>query len=244
LAFVVVELQSPGHSLEHRLRRTREVATLEAGVVVDAHPCEHGDLLAPEALHPTYSAAGEQPSLLRADPRAAAGQEVPDISAVIHDPDAKTQPGDQPGPASTRITRSSQALTRTGSVRRSRPLSLTEVLTPLAHHHHHCTKYPGVRPRLASRVGGADGLLYSYPTAVCGVLEMHAIEEDDSLVEVGPFVDVSRAGHILGWKPGLSNVQALLGTYDWYLVHRDDSRGRGSHASRPVDQRALGVLKR
>jgi SAM-dependent methyltransferase len=162
---------------------------------------------------------------------------------VIHDPDAKTQPGDQPGPASTRITRCSQALTRTGSVRRSRPLSLTEVLTPLAHHHHHCTKYPGVRPRLASRVGGADGLLYSYPTAVCGVLEMHAIEEDDSLVEVGPFVDVSRAGHILGWKPGLSNVQALLGTYDWYLVHRDDSRGRGSHASRPVDQRALGVLK-
>jgi hypothetical protein len=107
LAFVVVELQRPGHSLEHRLRRTREVATLEAGVVVDADPCEHGDLLAPQALHPTYGAVGEQPSLLRADPRPAAGQEVLDISAVIHDPDAKTRPGDEPGPASTRIVRSS-----------------------------------------------------------------------------------------------------------------------------------------
>jgi hypothetical protein len=64
LAFVVVELQRPGHSLEHRLRRTREVSALEAGVVVDAHPCEHGDLLAPQALHPTYGAVGEQPSLL------------------------------------------------------------------------------------------------------------------------------------------------------------------------------------
>src|SRR4029453_18971236 len=39
LAFVVVELQRPGHGLEHRLRRSRDVATLEAGVVVDAHLC-------------------------------------------------------------------------------------------------------------------------------------------------------------------------------------------------------------
>ena len=46
--------------------------------------------------------------MLRADPPPAAGREVLDISAVIHDPDAKTQPGDEPGPASTRITSSSQ----------------------------------------------------------------------------------------------------------------------------------------
>ena len=50
--------------------------------------------------------------MLRADPPPAAGREGLDISAVIHDPDAKTQPGDEPGPASTRITSSSRALTR------------------------------------------------------------------------------------------------------------------------------------
>ena len=50
--------------------------------------------------------------MLRADPPPAAGREGLDISAVIHDPDAKTQPGDEPGPASTWITSSSHALTR------------------------------------------------------------------------------------------------------------------------------------
>ena len=60
--------------------------------------------------------------MLRADPPSAAGREALDISAVIHDRDAKTQPGDEPGPASTWITSSSRALTR--CVPRPRSLEL------------------------------------------------------------------------------------------------------------------------
>ena len=44
------------------------------------------------------------------DPRPAAGREVLEISAVIHDPDAKSRRADVPGPAITRITNSSHAL--------------------------------------------------------------------------------------------------------------------------------------
>ena len=36
------------------------------------------------------------------------------------------------------------------------------------------------------------------------------------------FVDVSRAQRLLGWEPRLSNAQALIETYDWYLAHRGE----------------------
>jgi nucleoside-diphosphate-sugar epimerase len=59
------------------------------------------------------------------------------------------------------------------------------------------------------------------------------------------FVDVARAQRVLGWKPRLSNAQALLETYDWYLAHRDGLAGTAGITHRvPWDQRALGLLKR
>jgi nucleoside-diphosphate-sugar epimerase len=59
------------------------------------------------------------------------------------------------------------------------------------------------------------------------------------------FVDVSRAERVLGWKPRLSNAEALIGTYDWYLAHRDELAGAAGVTHRvPWNQRALGILKR
>jgi nucleoside-diphosphate-sugar epimerase len=59
------------------------------------------------------------------------------------------------------------------------------------------------------------------------------------------FVDVSSAERVLGWKPRLSNAQALIETYDWYLAHRADLPGAAGVTHRvPWDQRALGLLKK
>jgi nucleoside-diphosphate-sugar epimerase len=58
------------------------------------------------------------------------------------------------------------------------------------------------------------------------------------------FVDVSRAERILGWTPRLSNAEALIGTYDWYLAHRGELAEGGVTHRVPWNQRALGVLKR
>lgn len=58
------------------------------------------------------------------------------------------------------------------------------------------------------------------------------------------FVDVSRAEHVLGWTPRLSNAEALIDTYDWYLAHRGELAGGGVTHRVPWNQRALGVLKR
>jgi nucleoside-diphosphate-sugar epimerase len=59
------------------------------------------------------------------------------------------------------------------------------------------------------------------------------------------FVDVSRAERVLGWKPRLSNAQALIQTYEWYLVHRHEVAGAAGLTHRvPWDQRALGLLKK
>jgi nucleoside-diphosphate-sugar epimerase len=59
------------------------------------------------------------------------------------------------------------------------------------------------------------------------------------------FVDVSRAKRLLGWRPRLSNAQALIETYDWYLANRGKSvNGSGVTHRVAWDQRALGLLKR
>jgi nucleoside-diphosphate-sugar epimerase len=59
------------------------------------------------------------------------------------------------------------------------------------------------------------------------------------------FVDVSRAERLLGWRPRLSNAQALIETYDWYLANRGKSvNGSGVTHRVAWDQRALGLLKR
>jgi nucleoside-diphosphate-sugar epimerase len=59
------------------------------------------------------------------------------------------------------------------------------------------------------------------------------------------FVDVSRAERVLGWRPRLSNAEALIETYDWYLANRGRTVNGGGVTHRVAwDQRALGLLKR
>jgi nucleoside-diphosphate-sugar epimerase len=58
------------------------------------------------------------------------------------------------------------------------------------------------------------------------------------------FVDVSRAQRMLGWEPRLSNREALIETYDWYLANRDRVGAAGVTHRVPWNQQALGLLKR
>ncbi len=58
------------------------------------------------------------------------------------------------------------------------------------------------------------------------------------------FVDVSKAQRLLGWQPRLSNRDALIGTYDWYLANRERVGGVGVTHRVPWSQQALGLLKR
>ena len=58
------------------------------------------------------------------------------------------------------------------------------------------------------------------------------------------YVDVSKAQKLLGFKPRLSNAQALCETYDWYLANREGLGAAGVTHRVPWDQRALGLLKR
>src|SRR5438876_1734930 len=57
------------------------------------------------------------------------------------------------------------------------------------------------------------------------------------------FVDVSRAQRVLGWQPRLSNREALIRTYDWYLANRGRAAAGFTHRV-PWNQQALGLLKR
>jgi nucleoside-diphosphate-sugar epimerase len=58
------------------------------------------------------------------------------------------------------------------------------------------------------------------------------------------FVDVSKAQRILDWQPRLSNREALIETYDWYLANRGRVGGAGVTHRVPWNQQALGLLKR
>jgi nucleoside-diphosphate-sugar epimerase len=58
------------------------------------------------------------------------------------------------------------------------------------------------------------------------------------------YVDVSRAQRLLGWQPRLSNKEALIETYDWYLANRERVGGAGVTHRVPWNQQALGLLKR
>jgi len=58
------------------------------------------------------------------------------------------------------------------------------------------------------------------------------------------FVDTSRAQRLLGWQPRLSNRQALIETYDWYLANRERVGSAGVTHRVPWNQQALGLLKR
>jgi nucleoside-diphosphate-sugar epimerase len=58
------------------------------------------------------------------------------------------------------------------------------------------------------------------------------------------FVDVSKAQTLLDWQPRLSNREALIETYDWYLANRGRVGGAGVTHRVPWNQQALGLLKR
>jgi nucleoside-diphosphate-sugar epimerase len=58
------------------------------------------------------------------------------------------------------------------------------------------------------------------------------------------FVDVTKAQRLLGWQPRLSNREALIETYDWYLANRERVGGAGVTHRVPWNQQALGLLKR
>ena len=58
------------------------------------------------------------------------------------------------------------------------------------------------------------------------------------------FVDVTRAQRLLGWQPRLSNRDALIETYDWYLANRGRVGEAGVTHRVPWNQQALGLLKR
>jgi nucleoside-diphosphate-sugar epimerase len=58
------------------------------------------------------------------------------------------------------------------------------------------------------------------------------------------FVDVTKAQRLLGWQPRLSNRDALIETYDWYLANRGRVGGAGVTHRVPWNQQALGLLKR
>jgi nucleoside-diphosphate-sugar epimerase len=58
------------------------------------------------------------------------------------------------------------------------------------------------------------------------------------------FVDVTKAERLLGWQPQLSNRDALIQTYDWYLANRGRVGGAGVTHRVPWNQQALGLLKR
>ncbi len=58
------------------------------------------------------------------------------------------------------------------------------------------------------------------------------------------FVDVSKAERLLGWQPRLSNEEALIETYAWYLANRGNVGAAGVTHRVPWNQQALGLLKK
>jgi nucleoside-diphosphate-sugar epimerase len=58
------------------------------------------------------------------------------------------------------------------------------------------------------------------------------------------YVDVWKAERLLGFAPRLSNEQALIETYDWYLANRRRLGAAGVTHRVPWNQQALGLLKR
>jgi nucleoside-diphosphate-sugar epimerase len=58
------------------------------------------------------------------------------------------------------------------------------------------------------------------------------------------FVSIDKARELLGWQPRLSNAEALIRTYDWYLANRGRIGAAGVTHRVPWNQQALGLLKR
>jgi hypothetical protein len=74
--FGFVEQESTGDSFEDAVGDAGEVAALQTGVVVDAHPGEDGDLFAAQAGHPPVGTMGRQSDVLWGDAGAAGGEKL------------------------------------------------------------------------------------------------------------------------------------------------------------------------
>jgi len=81
------------------------IAPFQAGVVVDADPSEHRDLLPAQSGHPPVAAIGGQARPLRGDPGSPGGQEVADLVPVVHGHHATFRAGLAGRPVSTRNER-------------------------------------------------------------------------------------------------------------------------------------------
>ncbi|CAH0280505.1 hypothetical protein SRABI26_03929 [Arthrobacter sp. Bi26] len=81
-AFFIVQVQCPGDGFEYIFGDAADVAFLEPRVPFGAHPGEHGDLFASQPRDPPSGSGGEA-DLVRVELGAAAGQEVPDVGAVV-----------------------------------------------------------------------------------------------------------------------------------------------------------------
>ena len=81
--FGFVELQGAGDGVEHAVGDSGQVAAFQLGVVVGADSGEHGDFFAAQSRD-TAAAIGGQPDLLRGDPGASGGQELPYLALAVH----------------------------------------------------------------------------------------------------------------------------------------------------------------
>lgn len=98
-----VELEGAREGVEDFVGGSGEVATFEAGVVVDADACEQGDLLTAEPGHTPVAAAGGRSDQLRGDLRATRGEEFTDVALGVH-PARPGRPAQGWGVLSVRVT--------------------------------------------------------------------------------------------------------------------------------------------
>jgi hypothetical protein len=117
----LVQLQPAGDGVEDAVRSRDDPAGLEPVVVVHRHPRQDDDLLAAQAGDAAAVLRHRQASLRRRDPRAAGGQEVLDLTPLVHAPlhavDGRTAGGGEGGPVraclgKTRVTGSCRARRR------------------------------------------------------------------------------------------------------------------------------------
>jgi hypothetical protein len=79
-----VEPQCAGDGLQDAVGGVGEGTALQPDVVVDAEPCEGGDLLAAQPWHPPLASGHGQPDRLGADPRPAGYQKLLNLPATVH----------------------------------------------------------------------------------------------------------------------------------------------------------------
>jgi hypothetical protein len=90
-ALGVIELQHAGDCFEDGRGDAGEIASLEFGVVLDAHVGQRSDLTAAQPGH-TPSGSCRQSCLLGADLRSPRGEELADLLTVVHAFDGTTRP--------------------------------------------------------------------------------------------------------------------------------------------------------